>query len=92
MGVISLCGGYLLGDRLLGAFVAQLLEALAVELVEVDAIGLVGDQEVEDGPDEGEAAVLPGEGGPITLVRRLTSPRDRSRRFVLRHVRRWRGG
>ena len=29
---------------------------------------------------------------PMTLVRRLTSPSDRSSRFVLRHRRRWRVG
>jgi hypothetical protein len=29
-----------------------LLEALPVELVEADAVGLVGDEEVKDGPDE----------------------------------------
>ena len=29
-----------------------------VELVEVDAVGLVRDQEVEHGPDQGEAAFL----------------------------------
>jgi hypothetical protein len=34
---------------------------LAVELREPDAVGLVSDQEVEHGPDEGEAAVLAGE-------------------------------
>ena len=43
------------------SFVADPLEALALEFVEADAVGLVGDQEVEDGPDEGEAAVLAGE-------------------------------
>ena len=32
-----------------------------VERGEADAVGLVGDQQVEDGPDEGEAAVLAGE-------------------------------
>jgi hypothetical protein len=32
-----------------------------VELVEADAVGLVGDEEIEDGPDEREAAVLAGE-------------------------------
>jgi hypothetical protein len=31
---------------------------LAVERVEVDAVGLVSDKQVEDGPDEGEAAGL----------------------------------
>jgi hypothetical protein len=41
--------------------VSRPAEALAVELVEADAVGLVCDQEVEDGPDEREAAVLAGE-------------------------------
>ncbi len=88
---VSLCGVHLLGDRLLAAFVAHSLEALTVELVEVDAVGLVSDEEVEDGPDEGEAALFALE-GPMTLVRRLTSASDRSSRFMLRHRRRWRGG
>jgi hypothetical protein len=34
---------------------------LAVDLGEADAVGLVGDDEIEDGPDEGEAAVFAGE-------------------------------
>jgi hypothetical protein len=59
--VVSLCGCHLLGDRLVGAFVSHSLEALAVELGEADAVGLAGDVEVEDGPDEREAAVLAGE-------------------------------
>ena len=89
--VVSLCGCHLLRGRPFGAFVAHPLEALAVELVEVDAVGLVGDEEVEDGPDEREAAGFAGK-RPITLVRRLTSPSDLSSRFVLRHRRRCRGG
>ena len=36
-------------------------EVLAVERGEVDAVGLVGDEQVEHGPDEGEAAGLAGE-------------------------------
>jgi hypothetical protein len=42
-------------------FVSDRLEALALELGEFDAVGGVGDVEVEDGPDEGEAAGLAGE-------------------------------
>jgi hypothetical protein len=72
---------------LLGAFVSRSLQALAVERDEVDAIGLMGAQQVEHGPDEGEAAGLAGK-RPITLVRRLTSPSDRSSTFVDRHRRR----
>ena len=56
--VVSLCGAHLLGGRLFVALVSHPFEALAVERVEVDAAGLVGDQEVEHGPDEGEAALL----------------------------------
>jgi hypothetical protein len=43
------------------ALVASSLEALAVERVEVDAVGLVGDEQVEYSPDEGETAALAGE-------------------------------
>jgi len=59
--VVSLCGCHLLGDRRFIALVSPALEALAVELVEVDAVGLVGDEEIEHGPDERQAAVLAGE-------------------------------
>jgi hypothetical protein len=59
--VVSLCGCHLLGDGLVGALVARSFEALAVERVEVDAVGLVGDQQVEYCPDEGQAALLAGE-------------------------------
>jgi hypothetical protein len=38
--VVSLYGGDLLGRGLLVAFVADPLEALALELVEADAVGL----------------------------------------------------
>jgi hypothetical protein len=34
---------------------------LAVELGESDAVSLIGDDEVEDGPDKREAASSPGE-------------------------------
>ena len=46
---------------MVGWLVADGLEALAFELGEVDAVGGVGDVEVQDGPDEGEAAGLAGE-------------------------------
>src|SRR3954469_1177234 len=58
---ISLCGGHLLGDCVVGFVVSDAVEPLAVELGEPDAVGLVSDEEIEDGPDEGEAAVLAGE-------------------------------
>ena len=41
--------------------VARSFEALAVERVEVDAVGLVGDEQVEHGPQERQAAALAGE-------------------------------
>src|SRR5215217_6742142 len=41
--------------------VVRLLKALAVELVEVDAVGLVSDQEIEHRPDQREAALFAGE-------------------------------
>jgi hypothetical protein len=74
---VSLCGCHLLGGGLFVSLVPHPVEALTVELVEPDAVGLVRDQEVEDGPDERQAAGLAGK-RPITLVRRLTSPSDRS--------------
>src|SRR5215218_6765472 len=59
--VVSRSGGHLLERRFVVAFISDPLEALAVELAEPDAVGLVGDVEVEDGPDEREAAGLAGE-------------------------------
>src|SRR2546430_17508149 len=59
--VVSLCGAHLLGDRLITALVSHPLEALTVEFVEADAVGLVGDEDVEDGPHERQAAFLAGE-------------------------------
>jgi hypothetical protein len=79
------------GNRPFGWLVSDSGEALAVELGEGDAVGGVGDDEVEHGPDEREAAGLAGN-RLITLVRRLTSPSDRSSRFVERQRRRCRGG
>src|SRR3954462_15487887 len=57
----SLCGGHLLGDGLVGFVISDVVEPLAVEFGEADAVGLVRDEEIEDGPDQGEAAVLAGE-------------------------------
>ena len=59
--MFSLCGVHLLGDRFVGVLVADSVEVLAVELGESDPVRLVGDDEIEDGPHEGEAAVLAGE-------------------------------
>jgi hypothetical protein len=59
--VLSLCGGHLLGDWFVGRLVSDALEVLAFELGELDAVGGVGDVEVKDGPDQGEAAGLAGE-------------------------------
>ena len=49
-----------------------------VELGEPDAVRLVGDDEVQDGPYQGEAAVLPGK-RPITFVRRFTQQPEHGR-------------
>src|SRR4051794_2826407 len=57
----SLGGGHLLGSRLVVSLVSGSLELLAFELGELDAVGGVADVEVQDGPDEGEAAGLAGE-------------------------------
>src|SRR4051794_3425646 len=59
--VVSLGGGHLLGSRLVVSFVSGSLELLAFELGELDAVSGVADVEVEDRPDEGEAAGLAGE-------------------------------
>ena len=72
---LSLCGGYLLRDRVVGFVVSDAVEPLAVELGEPDAVGLVGDEEIEDGPDQREAAFLAGEAAdhlraPLDLTER----------------------
>ena len=85
--VVSLGGGHLLGDRFVVSLVAESFEVLAFELGELDAVGGMADVEVRHGPDERQAAGLAGK-RPITLVRRLTSPSERSSRFVDRHRRR----
>ena len=59
--MVSLGGCHLLGGGLLGAVVSRSFEVLAVERGEVDAVGLVCDEQVEHRPDEGEAAGLAGE-------------------------------
>jgi hypothetical protein len=58
---VSLCGGHLLGGGLFASGVSHPSQALAFELVEPDAVLGVGDVEVEDGPDERQAAGLAGE-------------------------------
>ena len=67
---VSLGGGHLLGSRWGVCLVSHALEALALELGELDAVGGVGDVEVEDRPDQGEAD---WETRPTA---RLTSPSD----------------
>src|SRR3954447_3041664 len=57
----GLGGGHLLGSRIVGRRVAGAVEVLAIELGEADAVGFVGDQQVQDGPDERQAAVFAGE-------------------------------
>jgi hypothetical protein len=73
--VVGLGGAHLLGSCLFIVLVSHPGEALAVELVEADAVGLVGDQQVEHGPDEREAALLAGEaahhlGPPLDFAER----------------------
>jgi hypothetical protein len=85
--VVGLCRGHLLAAGVVMFLVSHGLWALALELGELDAVGGVGDVEVEYGPDEREAAGLAGD-WPITLVRRLTSPSDLSSRLVDSHLRR----
>src|SRR5436190_1342477 len=58
---VSLCGGRLLGERVVGFVISDAVESLAVELGEADAVGLVSDEEIQNGPDEREAALLAGE-------------------------------
>ena len=70
---MSLCRGDLLGDRFVRFAVSNSVEPLVVELGEADAVGFVGDDEVEHGPDEREAAGLAGEpaddlGAPADLA------------------------
>src|SRR5438105_4787765 len=61
-GGVSLSGCHLLVSGLLFiARVSHAREALAFELAEAHALLGVGEVEVEDGPDEGEAAGLAGE-------------------------------
>jgi hypothetical protein len=60
---------------LVGCLVSDVVEALALELGEPDAVGGVGDVEVEHGPDERQAACLAGEaadhlGPPLDLAER----------------------
>jgi hypothetical protein len=48
-------------------FASHSLEALAVELVEVDVVGLLGDEQVEHGPTKVRQPSSPGK-RPISLV------------------------
>jgi hypothetical protein len=82
--VVSLGGGHLLGVGLFTARVFDPLEVLALELGELDG---VGDVEVEDGPDEREAARFAGEPADH-LVRGLALPSDLSNGLLERHRRR----
>ena len=73
--VVSLSGGHLLGNLLVVSLVSHSLEVLALELGELDAVGRVTDVEVEDRPDERQAAGLAGEaaeylGAAFDLVER----------------------
>jgi len=57
---VSLGGSHLFGNRLCVAVVSHSLEVLAFELGELDPVGGVADVEVQDGPDEREAARFAG--------------------------------
>ena len=46
---------------MVGFVISDVVEPLAVEFGEPDAVGLVGDEEIQDGLDQGQAAVLAGE-------------------------------
>jgi hypothetical protein len=59
--VVSLGGVHLLVGCWFASLVSHLAQALVFELAESDAVLGVGDVEVEDGPDEREAAGLAGE-------------------------------
>ena len=59
--MVSLGGGHLLGGGLVVALVSETAQVLAFELGEPDAVGGVGDVEIEHGPDERQAAGLAGE-------------------------------
>jgi hypothetical protein len=82
--VVSLSGAHLLVSRSVASEVSHPAQVLVFELAEPDAVLGVSDVEIEDGPDEPEAAGLAGK-RPITLVRRLTSASDLSSRLVERH-------
>src|SRR5829696_6937919 len=59
--LITLGRVHLLRDGFLVTFVSEPLEALALELGELDAVGGVGAVEVKHGPDQDQAAGLAGE-------------------------------
>jgi hypothetical protein len=59
--MVSLSGCHLLWEGRVVALVAGSFEALAIKCGEVDAVGLVSDQQVKHGPNESEAAGLAGE-------------------------------
>jgi hypothetical protein len=59
--MVSLSGGHLLWSGFVVTLIAESFEVLAFELGEADAVGGVADVEVQDGPDEGQAAGLAGE-------------------------------
>jgi len=94
--MVSLSGSHLLVVAgLFAAGVSHAEQALAFELVEADAVLGVGEVDVEDGPDEREAAGLAREAadrfgaafdlgarGPALAIRRRQAPRR-----LLRHRR-----
>ena len=56
-----------LGDRVVAFLISDVVESLAVEFVESDAVGLVSDEEIEDAQ---------------TRVRQLSSPGKRPMTFA----------
>jgi hypothetical protein len=67
------------------------VEVLAVDVGEGRAVAGVAEEQVEHRPGELEQLVS-ARNRPITLVRRRTSPSERSSRFFERHRLRWRKG
>jgi len=89
---VSLCGCHLLPFGLWFArLVAKPVEALAVDLRELDPVAGVVDLEVETAQTSERRLCSPGN-LPITFVLRFTSPSVRSSRFVERQRLRCRSG
>jgi hypothetical protein len=83
--MVSLCGCRRFGEGLLGAVVDRSFEALAIERVEVDAVGRWVIRTSSPAQTNVRQLLSPGT-GPSPFVRRFTSPSERSSRFALRHL------